>query len=184
MQQYAAGQQQTAGQQQAVGQPDAIGQYVSNVAQRLGAEGFTCGMNVQHEGNTLNLVAKKSGFELSKFGNAETFFVISYFPTLTVEVLRGYSAWSYKYALSMKQFPLPCGFFEAVTCYPVALVNDLSEPVAAAIRSETATKHFGSFEFPVIKHMPSGYLYYYDKTPAWGAAYFKGFRTTTHRILG
>ena len=174
-------------QQQNMQQPnmqqDLVTPYLSNVAQRLTAEGFTCGSNIQHEGNTLNLVAKKSGIELSKFGNAETFFVMSYFPSLSVEQLRGFSAWAYNYAKSIKQFPLPCGFFEVVTCYPVMLVNDLSEQVATAIRSEPATKHFGSFEFPVIKHLPSGYVYYLDNSPMWGAAYFKGFRETTQRIL-
>ena len=157
--------------------------YVQSVLERLYSEGFKCAENVFYGGQTFAAVAHKSKFELSKFGMFERFFVLQYLPSIDSMSLRRFSSHCFNYATSSKETPLPLGFFAALVCYPVAIVDVVDQATAIAIANETPPKHMGAFEFPVIYELGTRRLYYLDRTPVWGAAYFNGFKNEAYRTL-
>ncbi len=157
--------------------------YVQSVLQRLHAEGFQCAENVVYGGQTFTATAYKGGFEITKFGYFERFFVLQHLASIDPFSLRRFSEHCYNYSTSARQSPLPLGFFAALVCYPVAIVETLDQATALAIANETPAKHMGSFEFPAIYEMSTRRLYYLGRTPMWGAAYINGFRNEAHRTL-
>jgi hypothetical protein len=157
--------------------------YVQSVLQRLYSEGFQCAENIVYGGQTFTAVAHKQGFEISKFGYFESFFVLQHLSSIDPFTLRRFSDHCFNYATSARQSPLPLGFFAGLVCYPVAVVDMVDQATAIAITNETPPKHFGSFEFPVIYELGTRRLYYLGRTPMWGAAYINGFRNQAHRAL-
>jgi hypothetical protein len=62
-----------------------------------------------------------------------------------------------------------------------------SWPIAA--RERLAAAGFvllddGSAEIPVVYDQTLGKLSYFEKTPVWGFAYYRGFRLKIRRLLG
>ena len=121
---------------------------------------------------------------MTKFGNVETFFVFGEVPTPDVASIQAFSATAFQYAKAAKSFPLPCGLFEAVISYAVAIVPSLDDATAAAIRATAPKKHWAAFEVPVVCDASRGALCYFEKTPVWGAAYYRGFRAQIEKFLG
>ena len=157
--------------------------YVQSVLQRLYNEGFKCAENVFYGGQTFAAVAHKGKFELSKFGMFERWFVLQYLPSIDPMSLRRFSSHCFNYATTSKETPLPLGFFAALVCYPVAVVDAVDQATAIAIANETPPKHMGGFEFPVIYELGTRRLYYLGRTPVWGAAYINGIRHEAQRLL-
>ena len=158
--------------------------WLATVRGRLGAEGFTLLDNVAADGRTFPLVARRSGFELTKFGFAENFFIFGEFDRLDTGTLRDFSASAFRCAKQHKAIPLPCGLFEGVFCYSVAIGKSVDEAALAAVRSETPPKHWAAAEIPVVYDSSRGALAYFEKTPMWGGAYFAGFRKKIQKMLG
>ena len=79
---------------------------------------------------------------------------------------------------------MPCGLFESVWCFAVAITNRVEDPVARSVRNDSPAKHWAAAEIPVVFHRTEGKLYFYEKTPLWGAAYYAGFRSQIRRYLG
>jgi hypothetical protein len=157
--------------------------YLTKVIQRLRNEGFDCRENVTYSGQIFKYVAKRTRFELTKFGFSETFFVFAEFPLLDTSSLRKFSTKCYEYAKKTKSIPLPCGLFEYVLCFSVAITGGIDMVLAEAVRNETPTKHNASAEIPVVYDLKSNTLYYIEKTPLWGAVYYAGFRKTIQKLL-
>ncbi|HJQ68083.1 MAG TPA: hypothetical protein VKA70_03890 [Blastocatellia bacterium] len=157
--------------------------YAQSVLQRLYGQGFRCAENVPYGGQVFSAVGHKGGFELSKFGMFERFFVLQYLSSIDPMSLGRFSAHCYNYATSAKESPLPLGFFASLVCYSVAIVDTVDQATAISITNETPPKHLGSFEFPVIYELGTRRLYYLDRTPLWGAAYFNGFKNEAHMML-
>jgi len=151
---------------------------------RLSAQGFALAEGVSCEGQTFAAVAHRSAFELSRFGNAETFLVLAEFDALDRASLRAYSARAFRYAMAHKRSALPPGLFESVQCFAVAIVDALDPAVAEAVRREAPPKHWACFEIPVVYERNSGALIFYEGTPAWGAAYYAGMRKQIRALLG
>ena len=157
--------------------------YVQSVLQRLYGQGFKCAENVPYGGQVFSAVCHKGGFEISKFGMFERFFVLQYLSSIDPMSLGRFSSHCFNYATSAKESPLPLGFFAALVCYAVAIVDTVDQATAISITNETPSKHMGAFEFPVIYELSTRRLYYLDRTPLWGAAYFNGFKNEAHRML-
>ena len=157
--------------------------WLENVMQPLSSRGFKTSQNVSYEGQTFKLVAHRSRFELTKFGNSETFFVFAVFDTLSRESLREFSAKAFRYAKTSKNVRLPCGLFESVYCFAVVLVDLLDQPTAESVRNEVPTKHWAAAEIPVVYERGPKRLCFFEKTPLWGAAYYAGFRNQIKEFL-
>lgn len=150
---------------------------------RLSDDRFRVSHDASSNGQRFTAVAHRSRFELSKFGNCETLFVFGRPSGADATGLRQFCSQAFEYALQHKRFPLPRGVFEAVFCFGVGLVDRLDPAVAEQIRSTAPPKHWASGEIPVVYDQSNGSLCYFEKTPAWGAAYFKGFRNQIKKYL-
>ncbi|HTU27707.1 MAG TPA: hypothetical protein VMF30_20010, partial [Pirellulales bacterium] len=122
--------------------------------------------------------------ELTKFGFSETFYVFREFETISAAELRSFSASAIAIAKLSKTIPLPCGLFECVSCFAVAVAGQVEAGVAESVRQGMPTKHFAAFEIPVLFNRSNGQLSYLEKTPIWGCAYYSGFRSQIARYLG
>lgn len=150
---------------------------------RLAADAFTPMHDQQYRPWNFRFAAHRSRFEISKFGMAETFFVFGDVPVLTPEALTSFSDAAYRYAIQSKVVPLPCGFFESVWCFAVAITSGLHPQAAEWVRTTTPPKHWSSGEMRVVFDVSTGQLAYFDQTPMWGAAYYAGFRRQIERVL-
>ena len=150
---------------------------------RLSSGGFTISHDVSFDGSRFEMVAHRSRIELTKFGNCERFFVFAAFDTLSEASLRQFSAEAFRYALAARHVPLPCGLFEAVFCFPVAIVAVLDPAIADSVRDKQPPKHWAAFETPAIYESGTGKLYYFQGTPFWGLVYHAGLRRQLRQFL-
>jgi len=157
--------------------------WLGNVGRRLSSGGFKVFRDISHEGRTFKMVAHRSRVELTKFGNCETFFVLSEFDTLSREAMRQFSAKAFEYAKTARSVWLPCGLFESVYCFAVAIVEVLDDPTAEWVRNEPPAKHWAAAEIPVVYERSRRRLCFFEKTPLWGAAYYAGFRKQINTFL-
>jgi hypothetical protein len=150
---------------------------------RLASVGFHIIDDVPFEGRTFRLLGRRTRFELTKFGFFESFFVFGEFDRLTNETLRQFSADAFRCAKKQRVIPLPCGLFEGVCCYAVAISEAVDERTLASVRFDTPPKHWASFEIPVVYDQTQGKLSYFEGTPFWGCAYYRGFRQQIRQFL-
>jgi hypothetical protein len=158
--------------------------WLSSARKRLAVAGFVVLDDVPYDGGTFSVVARRSRFELTKFGFSESFFIFREFDRLTTAEIRAFSADAYLCAKKYKKIPLPCGLFESVFCYSVAVAKTVEEPTLDSIRSEMPSNHWASAEIPVVYDQARGKLFYFEKTPLWGCAYYAGFREQIDQLLG
>lgn len=157
--------------------------WLRTVLQRLSSDGFSVSYNVSFAGQVFMAVAHRSRFEVTKFGNSETFFVFGNLQTCETDSVRRFSSLAFKYAKESKSFPLPCCLFEGVYCFAVCVVEALDESTADSVRSVVPPKHLGAVEIPVVYDRSQRKLRFFEKTPLWGAAYYKGFRNQIGKYL-
>ena len=150
--------------------------WLRQVSQKLGANGYQPMAAEKYQPQGLKYAMHRSRFEITKFGMAENFFTFAEIPNLTNEVLQQFSTVSIKFAKANKNFPLPNGWFVATFCYAVAITMNLNPQLGQYIRETAPIKHWGAFEMPIVFDLADGALYYFEKTPLWGAAYYNGFR--------
>lgn len=158
--------------------------WLHSVAPRLQASGFAPLNPQTYQPRGFLYAVHRCRLELTKFGMAEAYFVFAQIETLTPDVLNHFSWMAYTYSIANKSFPLPCGFFESVWCFPVAITYQLHPQMADYVRSMPLRKHWAAGEFPVVFDTATGQLCFCERTPLWGAAYYAGFREEVRRNLG
>jgi len=104
--------------------------------------------------------------------------------SLDAGTLRNFSAEAFRCAKLRKTVPLPCGFFESVWCYAVAVTGRLDSAAEQAVRQQAPAKHWAAAEIPVVYDTTRRQLFTFEGTPLWGAAYYAGFRSQIKRLLG
>jgi hypothetical protein len=164
--------------------------YLSQITQRLKADGFVIEENITYKGQTFDYVAKRTRFEIDKFGFAATSYILARFASPDISSLRNFSQISFKFALRAggiiplgSGIRLPRGLYVSVWCYPVAIVDDIAKAIKEAIRSQAPPKHFMAFEMPVVYSLESGELYYCEVTPIHGGLYYDQMRLTINSML-
>ncbi len=157
--------------------------YLDHVKDRLRTAGFDWRDGSQMEGPGLLAAASKSGFELTKLGISEDFFVFGQFDNADINALRDFSARVFDYAVENKKSWLPRGLFSGVFVYAVAIVHSIDDEAARSIRQIMPPKHWSAAEIPVVLNLSNGELIFFEKTSAWGAAYYKGFRSKIKQFL-
>jgi hypothetical protein len=158
--------------------------WLANATQRLESDGFSISRDVSFAGQHFIVVAHRSRFELTKFGNSETFFVFGDVRTLDANLVQRFSSLAFEYAKESKSFPLPCGVCESVYCFAVCVTDGLDELTAESVRSRAPTKHWAAAEIPVVYDRASGKVCFFERTPLWGAAYYRTFRNQIKKYLG
>jgi hypothetical protein len=157
--------------------------YLATVQARLAADGFAWEENVPWEGSAFRAVAKRSRFAPSRFGFEDRWFLFGEFPAVDQAAVEGYSTSCFEYATKHKLNPLPRGWFRAVTCFGVALAGSVDPAAAEAIRIQQPKKHWAAIVFPAVFDRSTGELHVYEKTPMWGAAYWRGLRRAAQAAL-
>jgi hypothetical protein len=157
--------------------PTTTKDWLQKTLQNLSHEGFVISENVARPSGTVRALARRTRFEPTKFGFSETFFVFCEFESISASALRRFSSDAFELAKQSKTISLPCGFFESVWCFAVAITNRVEDAAAVSVRNDTPTKHWAAAEIPVVFNQTDGKLYYFEKTPLWGCAYYSGFRS-------
>jgi hypothetical protein len=163
--------------------------YLSEVTKRLEAGGFAIEENITYKNQTFDYVARRTRYEVDKFGFAATFFLFARFSSLDISSLKAFSKKSFKYATKASGIPLaggiplPRGIFFIIVCFPVAIVDAIDTDVADTIRSKAPPKHWAAAEMPVVYDLASKTLYYCEVTPIWGQFYYNQFRQTINDML-
>lgn len=146
-------------------------------------DGFAVYRDTQWVGRLFPLVAHRSGFELTKLGNCENFFVFGELERPSLSELRAFSSLAFDFAMHAKSSNLPCGLFEMINCFAVCCVQSLEARTAETIRTSPPVKHRAAFELPVVYDSSQARLVYFEKTPIWGAAYYRKFRRQINKYL-
>ena len=149
--------------------------WLNYIVPKLSANRFRSMKAEEYQPQGFKYAAQLARFEITKFGMAEYFFTFAEIPNLTPPVMLQYSGAAYNFAVANKEVSLPNGLFSASFCFAVAMTENLAPETAELFRNTEPTKHWGSFEMPVIFDLKANNLVYYEKTPLWGAAYFAGF---------
>jgi len=157
--------------------------WLYNVRERLTAAGFVPIEGVEFEGRRFPLVARRTRFEITKFGFSENFFTFQEFDTLSVDDMKSFSAAAFRCANKHRKVPLPRGLGESVWSYAVAYALNPDPRLLEFVRSETPPKHWAAAEIPVVYEPALRKLTFFEKTPLWGAAYYAGFRKQIQRVL-
>jgi hypothetical protein len=160
-----------------------VADYLSIVKQRLQADGFNIIEDITYRNQPLRCVAKRSRLQPEFNGFAEFFFIFAEFSTLDETSLREFSSKCFRYAKRYRSNPLPCGLFENVICFPVALCGTTNKHLVKAIRNDNPPMHWSAIEFPVIYDLRTQQLYYFEETPLWGKLYWGYFRAMTIAML-
>ena len=160
-----------------------LNEWLQRVQARLAADRYQFLPNPSSYTEQFQLAARLSRFQMSKFGNYETFFVFSNLGVPDIGRMTAFSTAAFDYAKRNKKSGLPCGLFEAVACFCVAIVGNAPQELVYFVSSTTPKKHYAAFEIPVLFDASQGQLYYLQTTPVWGAAYWRGFRKEIEKYL-
>lgn len=93
---------------------------------------------------------------------------------ITIELIENYSANCMQYALAHYK-NLPRGMQNAVVSNNVLVSSNIDDGAIKFVQSKPK-KHFAAFELPIIVDLAREKIYYCQKTPMWGAMYYKYFR--------
>jgi hypothetical protein len=153
--------------------------YIELVQSRLAQRGF--GFEAGPNGI---LVAHKSGFSITKFGNADELVVLSYLPKLEPADYGSFMASCYDFGLrSIRGFRMPRGFGQFVSCTTVAILD--SAPVELTdLTQKEPPKHWSAMESRVIRDLSRATTYSYQGVRVFGAAYMASQRAFVREVLG
>lgn len=157
--------------------------YLSKVIPRLENEGYNCCEDVTYNDYFFKYVAKRSKFELMYLGYSEIFVVFAEFSSIDIRSLRKFSTNCFEYSKKTRSSPLPVGFFEYISCIPVAIVNYSDRSVFQVVQNKSPPKHIGSVEMPVIYDLNSNKLYYFEKTLVYSGVLFAILRKKIQKLL-
>lgn len=157
-------------------------EWLQKALRNLTREGFIVSEDVRHD-SMVSALARRTRFEPTKFGFSETFFVFRQFESISAGALRKFSSEAFDLATQSKSIPLPRGLFESVWCFAVAITDHTDDATMDTVRNDAPTKHWAAAEIPVVFDQTEERLYYFEKTPLWGGAYYSGFRTQIERYL-
>jgi hypothetical protein len=159
-------------------------EFFDDLAQRLGGNGFSVTRNVAPSDHRFDMIAVRSAFKLSKFGKMTTFILAAVVNPADADAVQNYSSKSTKYALDNRDSLLPRGFGGSLLSVPVIVSDDFTDELIQWMTETLAEKHWSAFEFPVLISPKARRIFYCNKTPVWGAAYYGGFRKFVEQELG
>ncbi len=157
--------------------------YVEFFKSHCGESGFSIAENVQIGDVAFDVVANKEGFELTKFGNAVYVYFLARRPSLSVEELTDFSAACHRHALENRRSKLPLGFFNSVFTYPFFCCEAVTEETAR-FAEQYRPSHWSAQEFPTVVNLSTGETHNFQKTPIWGAAYYRRSREIAAELTG
>lgn len=159
--------------------PEKVTKYYDLLSQWMAYYGFA--PVTVHAESGIDLVYKRSRFEAAKFGNVDVYCCAKYFEKADVESFRSFSSKMYDLAMKYRKGN-PLGFGAMLIVYPIIVTENITQEVYLETK-QYCPKHFASNEFPCVIDLATGYVYYYEQTPIWGAAYYSGIRKDAYNIF-
>jgi hypothetical protein len=147
--------------------------YLSGVIERLKQKGFNIKKDIEYNNHIIEYAAKKTKFEIERFGLISTFFLFSRIIDPDIFTLRKFSSRSYEYARKGSIKFLPRGLFYGFLCIPVAIVESINPVTAELIKNMEPPRHFAASEKLVVFSLKSQTLTYCESTFAYGSIYFE-----------
>jgi hypothetical protein len=152
--------------------------YLESTLHRLQVAGFR--QEASPPGATLK--GRRREVKLSRFGLVETVVAISSVRSQPgADQLRAFGADIVRSALDGKS-RIPLGFGSSVVVYPVLVADGVSDELSGFANSY-APKHWCIVEFPVVVDTRNRSLLLLNKTPIWGAAYYRKARREAQDLL-
>ena len=93
---------------------------------------------------------------------------------VTREIIESFSKMSFQFAKAAS--PGLGGFFESSAVSFSLLVSSDVDEEAKDFAQRRPEKHFAAGQMPVIYDLKENELYFYRKTPMWGAMHYKSYR--------
>jgi len=152
--------------------------YLDAARDRLSRAGF------REEASPAGAVLKvrRRQIKLSRFGIVETVVAISDVHSQPgPDQLRAFGAEIVRSAREGKS-RIPRGLGSSLVVYPVLVTDGISDELRRFASSYTP-KHWSILEFPVVVDPGTGSLVLVEKTPAWGAAYYRKTRREAQELL-
>lgn len=159
--------------------PEKVTRYYDLLSQWMNYYGFTS--VTVHDASGIDLVFKRSRFEATKFGNVDVYCCIKYFEKDDAETFKAFSSRMFDLAMKHRKGN-PIGFGAMLIVYPLIVTENIQQEVYQEAK-QYCPKHFASNEFPCVIDLSTGFVYYYEQTPIWGAAYYSGIRKDAYNFF-
>ncbi len=130
-------------------------------------------------------MAIASAYEVSKFGKMTRVITVTSMENVTTsDLVTDFSSLATMFSFDIRGSLLPRGFGGGLLSIPTIVSDGFGEEIKKWIGRNRPPKHWAAFEFPVLVSTVDRQIYYYKKTPLWGAAYYRGFRKFVEEVLG
>ena len=152
---------------------DSFETYLTSLDERMKNFGFDAysGGDAYH----FDRIYHKKATQLTRFGNVDTYsFVKCIESNCTAKTLETFSKVSFDYGQKSRQ-GAPLGMGAMLVVFPLIALEKIPQDVYQFLINY-CPKHWAAVEFPSVLDIETSNLYYYEKTPLWGMAYF-----ATHR---
>jgi len=159
--------------------------FLNELSEGFSRRGFSVKRGVRLDPYLLDIVAVASAYEVSKFGKMTRFITVSAMDNVdTSDLVKDFSSHATKFSLDNRDSLLPRGLGGSLISIPTIVSEGFSEEIKNWMGRNRAPRHWAAFEFPVLISTVDRQVYYYKKTPLWGAAYYGGFRKFVEEVLG
>jgi hypothetical protein len=148
-----------------------LDEYLKMVTKKLEQRGYRISNNVEYKDQNYIRVAKRTSFELVKFGLVSTFFIFGRFNKPDIDTLWDFSNKSFKCANRMSGIHPPRSLFYGLIVFPMVIVDSIYERTAIFIRHKEPPKHGAATEKLVVFSLEAKTLYYCEGTFNWGSLY-------------
>ena len=158
--------------------------FLEELSSRLSQRGLLVKRGMGLDPYQLDILAIANAYEASKFGKMTRFITAASMDNVDAITVKDFSSRATQFSLENRESLLPRGFGGSLLSVPTIVSMSFSDDVKDWIGKNRPPKHFAAFEFPVLVSTADRQIYYYQKTPIWGAAYYKGFRKFVEEVLG
>ncbi|HEY6469514.1 MAG TPA: hypothetical protein VI434_07080 [Candidatus Dormibacteraeota bacterium] len=160
--------------------PDAQ-EYLATVSERLVEDEFEVRPNVSVGGEVAGLWAERRNFQPGLFSTVSTFVVIRLDTAIDAAHVTAFSSACFEAAADRTGGGRGLG--SSGVCFAVTVIPHADPSVISAVESTAPTKHWSSFEFPVLVDLGASTVSFYRQRVLWGAGYVGKFRRDAERWL-
>ncbi len=155
--------------------------YLATVSERLTQDEFEVIPNVSIVGEVAGLWAERRNFQPGLFSTVSTFVVIRLAASIDAAHVAAFSSACFQAAADRTGGGRGLG--SSGVCFAVSVIPHADPSLVATVASTAPTKHWSSFEFPVLVDLGASTVTFYRQRVLWGAGYVGKFRRDAERWL-
>jgi|WetSurMetagenome_2_1015567.scaffolds.fasta_scaffold218274_1 hypothetical protein len=145
--------------------------YLSICSGKLSESGYILKNNISYKNQTFRCMARKTTFEMGRYGFFSMAFVFSKLGNPDFDQLKEVSSKSYKYAKGVNWLHPPPGFLYGLLCIPVVIADFLSYYTINDIRQKSLPIYWGASVKLAVFDLSKQKLYYCETNPSLGLLY-------------